>query len=169
MKLLYLCLVCGLVALATKFLIAASYSQRVKSDAGTTYFHGSNFIRVLFGVGVPTFLYGAGSVALSPSARTDWWVSLILSTVALGSLYYWPRQIVTNSEGIVQEGLFGLGGRSIPWPEVDYVVQRPDVGSIEVVSVKSFRITLNLLYIGQDEFLSILKEHGKVAQESVSS
>jgi len=141
MKLLYLCLVCGLVALATKFLIAASYSQRVKSDAGTTYFHGSNFIRVLFGVGVPTFLYGAGSVALSPSARTDWWVSLIL----------------------------GLGGRSIPWPEVDYVVQRPDVGSIEVVSVKSFRITLNLLYIGQDEFLSILKEHGKVAQESVSS
>jgi hypothetical protein len=152
-----------IVAFAARWLIAASSLQKAKQIAGTVHFRGSLLIRMLFGVVIPTSLYGALTVAFSPTAKDDWWVSLILGVLGIGTIIGWPEQIVTSSEGISQSKILGLGWRTIRWPDVDYATENQTSGGVEVVPRQGRKIILSSMHTGREEFLEILRDHCRVS------
>jgi hypothetical protein len=144
----------ALIAFLVSLLVRTSFLQKPSKIADTTLLYGFNFIRLLFGLGGIMFFYGAGTVALSPTARSDWWVSVLLATFGVGCVAFWPRQVVTDPLGVTQSGIIGIGRRTIQWQDVDYATENPQSGGIEVVPKEGKKMVFSPLLIGSNEFLA---------------
>jgi len=116
-------------------------------------------IRLAFGLTIPTAFYGAGVVAFSPTAKSDWLTVAILTALALGCIALWPEEIVTTSRGISQSRFLGLGLRTAAWSDIDCAADYPDTGNIEVFPRAGKKFVHTRLHVGHDEFLLVLKRY----------
>jgi hypothetical protein len=150
------------VVFGTRWFLASSTFQHAKRLGDALYFKGSLGIRLLFGLGIPTALYGTGVVLHSPFAKPDWWTAAILIALAISGMYFWPEEVVATRKDVSQSRLLGLGRTTIPWPDVDYANDDPANGNIEVVPKIGRKIVLTRLHVGHDDFMAIARKHCRI-------
>jgi hypothetical protein len=149
------------VVVGIRLLFIGSGFERGRKVGDATHFPGLIVIRLLFGIMAPAALYGSGVVLLSPAAKEDWWVSLILLALVGGVLWQWPEEITADATGVSQKKFFGLGRKQIDWADVDYISDDPTRGVI-VDSKLGQQIIHTQLHVGHDDFLEIARQHHSI-------
>ena len=150
----------GATLFAVRFVASEAAMEKPSLREGKVVFPPVLGIRVLFGLGIPTFLYGASQVA-GGDLRRDWLAFSVLTGIALCAFILWPGTIAVDKSYIAESRWFGVRKILIPWNDVDYVYSIPAEGSVEIVHQNGLKITHSRYHVAPDAFQDLLRKYCK--------
>lgn len=151
----WLTIVCALLAI--HFFALEVLAERAKRRGDITLYRAPVGLRVLLGAAIVAMIYGAGTVAVSQSARQDWWVSVLLLSVAIFCASQWPANLCVSKSGIYEQKWFGLRKKSFRWLDVASAAPSPSDDSVSVVSKSGAMIKHTKYHIDRAGFIAQIK------------
>jgi hypothetical protein len=150
----------GAALFAVRFVATEAAMEKPSLREGQVVFPPVLGVRVLFGLGIPMFLYGAAQVARG-DLRQNWDTFVILAFFASAAFVLWPATIAIDELQITQSKWLGLRRFSIAWANVDYVFSIPAEGSVRIVDVSGRSITHTKYHLAPEAFKDLLSKYCK--------
>ena len=135
----------------------ASY-QRARRNGHELRFPVGVLLRIVFGIGIPMFLYAAYQTVLQARSTGEWWLPSIALTLVLLAILGDPGEIVVTSDGIECRRLLGLRRARVQWEKAG-ASHVPGLREVLVVGSDGTQITHTRYHVGQEEFLFELERH----------
>jgi hypothetical protein len=151
----WLTIVCALLTIHLFALEALA--ERAKRRGDITLYRAPVGLRVLLGAAIIGMIYGAGTVALSQSARQDWWVSVLLLSLGIFCASQWPANLGVSKSGIYEEKWFGLRKKSFRWQDIASAAPSPSDDSVAVVSKSGATIKHTKYHVDRTGFITQIK------------
>lgn len=114
------------------------------------------FLRILFRLGAPGFLWVLFVEAVPPRDTYEWWLQWVGVALAVTIPFLEPREIRTGPTGVTQRGPLGFGTRRVAWEGAAASYTR-ELHEVMLVGTNGATITHTRYHVGQDEFIDELR------------
>jgi hypothetical protein len=147
------------VGLAVYWFAVEARAERAKRAGEITLYRAPLGLRMLLGLASLAMVYGAGSVALSSTARHDWWVSGLIFAMAMFCLSQWPANLGLSKAGIYEQKWFGLRRRTFRWEEIASATHTASDDCVSIVSNSGYTIKHSKYHVDRIGFIAEVKTH----------
>lgn len=146
------------IILAIRFVASEAAFERASRSGEATIFRPVLGLRLLFGVAIPGFLFGASQLLRSGQRSDAIYAVVVFIGGAIGLFFAWPGTIRVDSTSIRETRWFGLRRRQIVWSDVAYA--GGDVDNSVTIRSKDDRVIQHTQYhVDRAGFTAALKEY----------
>lgn len=142
------------IAFALRFLAVEARLERASRRGEVTVFHPVLFLRLGFGIAVPTMLYATSQVIKT----RDWLIAILGFSMAILMFLNWPGTIFVDVHAIREIRWLGLKRTRISWEDV--VFAGGDLEDRVTVRSKNDHVISHTAYhVDRDGFIEALKKY----------
>lgn len=151
----------GAAIFAVRFVASEAFFERSSARKGKLIFPPVLGIRILFGLGIPGFLFIAARIAQTEDLRRSWFVLAFSLSVSILMAIFMPGTLILDQSAIRERKWFGLKTNKINWSNVEYVFSSPAERSFVIGSQDGRTMTHTSYHVDRDAFRDALKRYCK--------
>jgi hypothetical protein len=151
----------GAAIFAVRFVASEAFFEKSSIQRGKLIFPPVLGIRIVFGLGVPGFLFLAARIAQTEDLRRSWFVFVFSLSVPILMAIFMPGTFILDKSGIRERKWFGLKSKTINWSNVEYVFSSPAERLFTIGSQDGCTMTHTAYHVDRDAFRDALKRYCK--------